>query len=130
MSWAKTVRTTLLIAFGASVLLVGVAYMIVHTAAFNHFVLEKLIQEAQAATGSRVDIRGMEIHWNKLGVDLYGLVIHGKGSNSEPPFFQAEHVGVGMKIVSILRKKVDFRELVIDRPVLDVRVNAQGNECS
>ena len=126
MRWAKAVRTTLLIVVGAIVLLIGAAYVIFHTTAFNRFVLAKLVQQAEQATGSRVDIRSMEIHWDKLDVDLYGLVIHGKEAASAPPFFQADHVGVGLKIVSILRKKVDVRELVVDRPALDLRVNAKG----
>ena len=106
--------------------LVGGAYVLVHTRAFNQFVLEKLVQEAQKATGSRVLIRSMEIHSDKLAIDLYGIVIYGKGQGSQSPFFQSDHARVGLKIVSLLRKKVDLRELLLDRPVLDLQVNAKG----
>ena len=126
MNWAKVLKRTLLVAAGMVVLLVAAAYVIVHTKAFSNFVLRKTIQEAESATGSRVDIRGMEIHWNKLDVDLYGLVIQGKGAPPQPPLFRAEHIGVGLKIISILRRKVDLSELVVDQPVLDLRVDAQG----
>lgn len=126
MSWRKTLRNSLMIAAGVIVLLAAAAYVMVHIAAFNRFVTEKVIEEAEKATGSPVEIRGMEIHWSKLGVDVYGLVIQGREGKPEPPFLQADHVGIGLKIVSILRRKVDFSSLVLDRPILDLRVNARG----
>ena len=126
MSWGKTVRNSLVIAAGVLVLLGATVYVTIHTAAFNRFVTEKVIEQAEQATGSPVEIRSMEIHWNELGVDVYGLAIQGREGKPAPPFLQADHVGIGLKIVSVLRKKVDFRSLVLDRPVLDLRVNAQG----
>ena len=131
MNWGKIITRTLLIAAGVIVLLTGAAYVIVHTKAFSNFVLEKVIQEAESATGSRVEIRSMQINWSKLAVDIYGLVVDGlvsggKGAPPGPPLFQANHVLVDLKIVSILRHKVDLSALVVDQPVLDLRVTAQG----
>jgi translocation and assembly module TamB len=126
MSWNKTVRTALLTIVGVILLLVAAAYVMVHTSAFNRFVLERVVEEAKDATGSRVEIRSLQIHWSKLSVDVNGLVIQGKGGNAQPPFLRVDHAAVGLKIISILRRKVDLSELVLDRPILDVRINAQG----
>ena len=68
----------------------------------------------------------MQINWSKLAVDIYGLVIEGRGAPPESPLFQANHVLVDLKIVSILRHKVDLSALVVDQPVLDLRVTARG----
>ena len=126
MNWGKVIKRTLLVAAGVVVLVTGAAYVIVHTKAFGNFVLEKVIQEAESATGSRVEIRSMQINWSKLAVDIYGLVIEGRGAPPESPLFQANHVLVDLKIVSILRHKVDLSALVVDQPVLDLRVTARG----
>ena len=126
MSWTKTVRTALLAIAGLLLLLVAAAYVMVHTSAFNRFVLEKVVEEAQKATGSRVEIRGLQIHWNKLSVDVKGLVIQGKGGSAQPPFLRVDHAAVGLKIISILRRKVNLSDLVLDRPALDLRANARG----
>lgn len=114
-----------LIGAGVIVILAGAAYVTVHTSAFNRFALQEVVEEARRAAGSPVEIRSMEIHWSRLGVDLYGIVIQGQG-DTQPPFLRADHLEVGLKIISILRRKVDLRELVIDRPALNLRVNAQG----
>src|SRR5579884_4058041 len=111
MNWGKIVKRTLLVAAGVIVLLAGAAYVIVHTKAFSNYVLEKVVQEAESATGSRVTIRSMQINWTKLAVDIYGLVIEGKGAPPEPPFLQANHLMVDLKIVSVLRHKVDLSAL-------------------
>ena len=126
MNWKKTVRTTLFVAIGILVLLAGAADVIVRTRAFNQFVLEKIIQEARATTGARIDIQRVEIHWRKLGVDFYGMVVYGSGGASEPPLFRGDHLAVGLKIVSVLERKVDLAEVILDRPVLDIRVNSKG----
>src|ERR1700722_19360677 len=82
MNWAKIAKRTLMIGAAVVLLLVGAAYIIIHTAAFNRFVLQQVVEQAQEATGSRVEIRSMQIHWDHLGVDLYGVVIHGNARQS------------------------------------------------
>src|ERR1700676_2077486 len=108
MNWKKTVRTTLFVAIGILVLLAGAADVIVYKRAFNQFVLDKIIQEARTTTGARIDIQRVEIHWRKLGVDFYGMVVYGSGGVSEPPLFRGDHLAVGLKIVSVLERKVDL----------------------
>jgi len=127
MHWARIVRNLLLVVAAVIVALACAGYLTLHTTTFNRFVVRKIIQEAEKATGSAVTIRSMEIHWSKLDVDVYGLIIQGKESTAQPPFLAADHIGVGLKIVSILRRKVDLSELIVDHPTLDLRVNAQGS---
>ncbi len=125
MTWKKAIGATVLIAVAVGLLLAGATYLIVHTDAFSQFVREKAVQEAEKATGSRVDIQRIEIHWSKLGVDFYDLVIYGPGASSNP-FFRADHLGVRLKVVSVLQRKVALSELILDRPFLDLRVSANG----
>ena len=107
-TWKKTLGATVAIAAAVLLLLAGAAYRIVHGVAFSRWVRQKAIQEAEKATGSRVDIQRIDIHWSQLGVDFYGLVIYGNGASSLGPFLRADHVGVGLKIISVLRRKIDL----------------------
>ena len=100
--------------------------MVVHTKAFNQWVLSNVIQGVQKSTGGRVEIRSVAIDWEKLDVDLYGIVLYGAGA--EPaPFFEADRLRIGVKIVSLFRRKVDLAEVILDRPQLHLVVDAQGN---
>lgn len=126
MSWKKTIRRTILIVLAMIVILAGAAYVTVHTRAFQRFVLAKATEVAEARTGAQVEIKSMAIHWAKLSTDLYGVTIYGKGGTSQAPLFQSAHLGVGLKIVSLFRRKIDLAEIVMDRPVVHFRVNEEG----
>ncbi|MGH9689528.1 MAG: translocation/assembly module TamB domain-containing protein [Candidatus Acidiferrales bacterium] len=126
MTWKRIVPFTISAALVIVLVLAGAAYVVVHTKAFNHFVLQKIVQEAQTRTGARVEIRSLMIHWDTLSLDLYGLTAYGKGGISEPALFRADHLRIGLKIVSLLERKINLEEIVLDRPVVDFRVNAKG----
>jgi translocation and assembly module TamB len=125
-TWKKTLGATVAIAAAVLLLLAGAAYRIVHGVAFSRWVRQKAIQEAEKATGSRVDIQRIDIHWSQLGVDFYGLVIYGNGASSLGPFLRADHVGVGLKIISVLQRKIDLSELILDRPFLNLQLSTKG----
>src|SRR5882762_9527884 len=109
------------------VVLIAVAVVVVHTVAFQHFVLEQVEQKTQASTGARLNIERMAINWRLFTVDFYGIALRGKGNGSQAPLFAADHMRVGLKIVSILRRKVDLNEIVLDQPVARLTVDRDGN---
>jgi translocation and assembly module TamB len=126
VTWKKRILATVVIGLGLAAALAGAAYVVVHTRAFNRFALAKVIEEAQNATGGRVAIQRLEIHWSRLGVDFYGLSLYADQGASQPPVLRASHLGAGLKIISILKRRINLSELVLDEPVLDLRVNAHG----
>src|SRR5712671_276970 len=109
------------------VVLIAVAVVVVHTVAFQHFVLEQVEQKTQASTGARLNIERMAINWRLFTMDFYGIALHGKENGSQVPLFAADHMRVGLKIVSILRRKVDLNEIVLDQPVARLTVDRDGN---
>src|SRR5579872_216240 len=113
----------------AAVLLVLVvaAIVVVHTTAFQHFVLQQIEQKVQASTGALLNIGRMAINWRLLTLDFYGITLHGKESGSQAPLFAADHMRIGLKIVSILQRKVDLNEIVLDQPVAHLSVDRNGN---
>src|ERR1700731_5318666 len=102
---------------GAVLVLVVAAVVIVHTDAFRRFVLEQIEQKAQASLGARLNVERMAINWRLFTFDFYGITLHGKENAAQPPLFAADHLRVGLKIVSILQRKVDLNEIVLDQPV-------------
>ncbi|MCU1340912.1 MAG: hypothetical protein JWN92_335 [Candidatus Acidoferrum typicum] len=108
-------------------MLVVAAVAIVHTDAFRRFVLEQIEQKAQASIGARLNIERMAINWRLFTIDFYGIALHGKENSSQAPLFAADHMRVGLKIISVLRRKVDLNEIVLDRPVTHLSVDRNGN---
>jgi translocation and assembly module TamB len=124
MNWKKIIRWAVLLVLGLTVILFVAAYTFVHTTAFDRWVLAKVIEQVQDSTGGRVEIQSIVVDWKSLDVDLYGLGLYGAGSG---PLFRADHLRVGVKIVSLLRRKFDLAEVILDRPVVYLLVDAQGN---
>jgi translocation and assembly module TamB len=103
------------------------AYIVVHTAAFNRFVLAKILQYADETTGGRATIGRISIHWMHLDVDFYEVSLDARQRKSDAPLFTADRLSVGLKLVSVVRRKIDLAEVSIDRPVLHLYVDARGN---
>ena len=122
----KVIRWFLTVAAVIVILVVAAAAIIVHTAAFHRFVLAEVIQKADESTGGRLEIRRMTIHWTQLRVDFYDFVLHGTEGPSEPPLLSGERLEVGLKVISLFRRKVGLEEVILDKPVADFRVDSQG----
>lgn len=112
----------------AGLLLVAavVGYFVLRSTGFHNYVLAKIIETASASTGGRVEIARYTFQWSPLRVDLYNVVIHGTEGAGQEPLARADHLGVGLKIISALRRKVDFKEIVVDEPRINFLVDAQG----
>ena len=50
---------------------------IVKGSGFHHYVLAKIVQQAEEATGGKVEIQNFDFHLSNLSANAYGLVIHG-----------------------------------------------------
>ena len=68
----------------------------------------------------------MAINWRLFTFDFYGITLHGKESSSQAPLFVADHLRVGLKIVSLLRRKVDLNEIVLDQPIAHLNIDRDG----
>jgi translocation and assembly module TamB len=102
------------------------AIAVLRSRAFHRYVLAKMIEEASQATGSRVEIGDFQFHWSGPKVDLNHIVLHGTESASGPPLLQIDHLRVGLKILSLWRRKIDLNEIVIDHPSIHMFVAQNG----
>lgn len=111
-----------------AVLATGIAAIIylARTRAIHQYVLAKIIQKTQEATGGRVEIGDYDFHWLGLRADVYRLIIHGTEPDSAEPLVAVDHLDIGLRIVSILRGKVDLSDVAINHPVIHLFVGEDG----
>lgn len=89
---------------------------VVRSDRFHQYVQRRIVEEAQRATGGRVDLDGFAFDWHNLTAQVRGFVLHGKESASEPPLLQLDSATLSLRIISVLEKKVDLASLRIERP--------------
>ena len=127
MKWnhkiAQIVATLLLL---IAVVLVG-GYFYLKSRGFEQFALRKIIEQADQATGGHTQIRGVDFKLSTLTAHLYGVVIRGKESSEDPPLLQVDKLTVGLKIQSVLHRKVTLSELLVEHPVVHMQVDRSGN---
>src|SRR5437870_1083446 len=103
------------------------AVVTLRTAWFRNKVREKIISVAETATGGRVEIGSFSYDWNQLSASVSSFVIHGTEPAADPPLFHADRIRVGLKIISVLRKRVDLASLTIESPQVRIVVDADGH---
>jgi len=103
-----------------------VGYFALRSQAFHTYVHAKIQQQATEATGAQVRIQNFALHLSTLSADAYGITIHGSEPESRPPLLQADQLMVRLKIVSLLRRKIDLNEIVLHHPVVNLQVKKDG----
>jgi len=88
MGARKIVRQPTIIISAILAVLATIGLFVAHSQAFHRFLLSKVILQAEASTGARVEIRKMNIAWRPLTADFYGLAVRGSETNPEYPFFR------------------------------------------
>src|SRR6266436_6688672 len=102
------------------------AFVVVRTQGFHEYVLAKVQQQASEATGGQVRIQNFALRLSNLTADAYGITIRGSEPKSRPPLVQADQLKVRLKIVSLLRKKIDLNEIILRHPVVNLLVKKDG----
>lgn len=118
-------RATLILGVGL-VGLVILAIAVLNSRAFHRYVLAEMDAKASQATGARVEIGDFGFNWRGLRANLYRIVLHGSEAAGRPPLLQVDQLGVGLKIISLWRRKIDLNEIVLDRPALHMDVDRNG----
>ncbi len=119
-----------LIAAGGLILLLLIlavsAVVIVRSQWFHDKVRERIITEAETATGGRVEIARFDFDWHTLTAKVSGFTIHGSEPPTGPPLLHADDIVVGLKIISILKRDVDIALLRIDKPQAFLLIATDG----
>ena len=111
---------------GAFLLLVMAALYTLQTSWLKAKVREKIVSEAERASGGRVEIGSFQYDWRTLTAHFSNFVVHGTEPSGAPPLFQADSVRVGLKIVSFLKRDIDIASLVVEHPNVHLLVHRDG----
>ncbi|MGC2507359.1 MAG: translocation/assembly module TamB domain-containing protein [Candidatus Acidiferrales bacterium] len=127
---ARRAIRRVVVAIAAILVVVAIACVaVVHTNAFRNFVRSEIQKEALHRTGARVDIGGIEIDWARLAIELRDVVVRGDASGGAEgaPLLRAKGLEVSVRFLPLLRKRLELGELILDQPVLRLRIDASGN---
>jgi translocation and assembly module TamB len=102
-------------------------YFVLRSSGFHHFVLAKIEQQAEEATGGRVEIKNYVFHFSKLSADVYGIVIYGTEKDPNHPLLALDQLSIDLKIISVLHHKVDLNEIILRHPVIHLISDKNGH---
>jgi translocation and assembly module TamB len=128
MTRARHVVKQCLVAAVILALLAGLAgFLVVRSGWFRERVRQRIIAEVEAATGGRVEIGNFSFKWETLVATISPLILHGTEAASEVPLLRVESVSLGLRVISMLERKVDLASLRIDQPRLRIVIYADGS---
>jgi translocation and assembly module TamB len=126
MAWKRKLGWIAISFVALVTVLVIAGYVVFRTQRFHDYVLAKLQQQATEAIGGQVRIQNFALRLSSLTADAYGITIRGSEPKSQPPLVQADQLRVRLKIVSLLRKKIDLSEIILRHPVVNFLVKKDG----
>src|SRR3984885_4785153 len=116
--------------FAILAILIGLAvvggYFYLRSNAFRQFAIRTIVEQANEATGGRTQIGSLDFRLSTLTAHLYNVVISGNESGDSPPLVQLDELTIAVKIQSVLHRKINLSELLIDHPVVHLQVNSKG----
>ena len=126
MRWQKIVAGGLAVVGVLVISVVVGGYFFLQSDSFRNLALRTILKDANQATGARTEIRNFDFQLSTLTAHLYNITLHGSESADRPPLLQIAKLTVGVKMESILRRKISLSELAIEHPVAYVQVGANG----
>jgi translocation and assembly module TamB len=119
-----------LIGIAAALACLAIAIVIViNTAWFHNFLRSEISKQALERAGAHVEVGSIATHWTRVAFALNNVVIYGSPhpAANEPPLFRAARLQVGIEFWPLLHKHIELSELILDEPVVHLRINAQGH---
>ncbi len=87
---------------------------------------ERVVEEAERATGGKVEIGALQLDWNTLTATVYNLVIHGNEPADAAPLLAVKRVVIGFRIISLMEKQFNVASVQADTPRAHVIIEADG----
>src|SRR6185503_3463768 len=111
-----------------AVLLIGVVALL-NNNSFRQYLLRIAHTKLSEAVGIQLKMRDFSVHWSGMSpaVDMYDVVIDGAPPYQTPPLLKADHLSVGIQIVSLFQRKWYLKDIVVDHPVARVFVAENGD---
>jgi translocation and assembly module TamB len=102
------------------------AVLVFRSGWFYELVHRRAVMEIEKATGGRVEIGNYTFDWRRLEIKVGPVVLHGKESAGEPPFVRVASATAGLRVISMMERKVDLSYLKIEQPQVRIVFYADG----
>lgn len=104
----------------------GLLITLVNSESGHRYLLGLAQRKASSALGVSVQLENFALHLPTLSLDLYGVRIAGAVPHTDPPLLQADHLKVGVRVVSVLGRTWYLDQIQIDHPVAWIVVDKNG----
>jgi len=92
----------------------------------NPFLQRYIVRRIASATGARVELKGLSVHWLSMRATLKGLTIHGREPAGTEPLFSAEEIQAGLRVDSFWGRRVSLNDVLVNEPRVHIRVEKNG----
>ncbi len=92
----------------------------------ERWVRREIVSRVEQSTGARVEMGAFHLNVWRLKLEIDDLTVHGLEAADMPPLFHADRVDVGVRIISLLGRKVALDELIVERPEVAVWIDRDG----
>jgi translocation and assembly module TamB len=106
--------------------LLGAFLVLVHAGVLDRAARRVIIGELERATGGKVELARVKVHYLPLGVELFQLTLHGREQPGEPPFLRIRYLQAQVALRWLLRGPLRLDSLQVEEPAVFVRVDASG----
>lgn len=108
---------------------VGVVVLLKSNTA-HQYVLNLAEKKVTASLGTQVKVGNFALHFSGISptLDLYNVTVYGAPPYQTPPLLQVDHIGVGIRVTSLLHRQWYFNSLRVDHPVARAFVDGHGTD--
>ena len=126
----RRVKAALHVAAGVAILAtvtVIAGILVARSGWFHERVRERMISELEKATNARVDFGNFSFDWTHLSASAGPVILHGRERTGEPPLLSIRSVTLGLRVISMIERKVDLASLRIDQPKVHISFYPDGS---
>ena len=98
----------------------------IRTESFQALVRRRFVAEVERVTGGRAEIQSFHTVPLRLQVEVRGLTVHGLELEGEAPLMQVDQIVARIKVISLFRTNFGFHEVIVDHPVVHLKLSADG----
>ena len=111
---------------GLALLLTIAAVFVARSGWFHEQVRQRIVRETEKATGGRVEIGSFQFDWRTLTARLNDFTIHGTEPAGAPPLLRVRSITVVLKIISVIKQKVDVQSVDVEQPQANLILHPDG----
>src|SRR5260370_35196513 len=126
MAWKRKLGWIAVVLVTSIAVIGGAGYLVLRSPRFHEYLLAQIEQQASEATRAEVRVQKFALHFSRLTADAYGITVRGNPPASACPLVQADQLRIRLRIVSVLRKKVDLRGILLRHPVVNRQRRKDG----